>query len=694
MPAFGAATPQGKAFNRKRWWEQQYRIVQTNLREIDVLEDPREIARAIREFGANTIVSNIGGIVAFYPTRLELQYKNPYLKTDFVGEMIDAAHSEGLAYIGRFDLSKASKRVQEVHPDWFMVRRDGTTPNDFGMLSVCLNSGWAQGYGKEILAEAAQAYEADGFFFNMVGYPRGKDYSGTPRGICVCNNCRTRFRAMYGRDLPESDGFKDPNWISYLEFQDRTSAELTRSYHAILMKARPAATVTDFNQAEHVGRGEINRRIYRDAPDWSYAAGEQSRSVQARNPGIQFSAMSTAHVDYPWRQATETVFAHELRYGQLLGTGAKLDLYLMGTIADQDDQSWVPAVSRLFKWNAENAQSYEGLKPGARVALYISDKNDRYGGATPWGHYSTSAFRGAYSALVDSRIPFWFVSGERLEDGRSDLNDYDVVIMSHVMLLSEAEAKILDAFVAHGGLLISTGATGRFDPRGKPRARPILEATPVAAFGDAMDAHGWSLNDKGAALDYGAARIPVDGDYFGVIPAPQAANVIPFAPDQRFGPPEFSYALPGDRPRASPGVLVRQFGKGRAVHIPWLPEWTYYRDGLPAHQGLFAALVARYSPAPRFVLEGDGPVELLVMRQPAANATLLHVVNYAGQRNTHYGAPPPNDELVLKVLGPSPREARALVAASQLVGAPDQRDGRYTRFVLPPVRSFEAIRLA
>lgn len=73
------------------WWREEYRILQTNLREIDVLEDSKEIARAVHEFGATALVTNIGGIVAFYPTELDLQYKNPYLKGDFTGEMIEAA---------------------------------------------------------------------------------------------------------------------------------------------------------------------------------------------------------------------------------------------------------------------------------------------------------------------------------------------------------------------------------------------------------------------------------------------------------------------------------------------------------------------------------------------------------------------------------------------------------------------------
>ena len=49
------ATGTSGVFDPRRWWTRDYRIVQTNLREPDILEDPKEIARAVREFGGTAI---------------------------------------------------------------------------------------------------------------------------------------------------------------------------------------------------------------------------------------------------------------------------------------------------------------------------------------------------------------------------------------------------------------------------------------------------------------------------------------------------------------------------------------------------------------------------------------------------------------------------------------------------------------
>ena len=46
-------------------------MIQTNLREIDVTLDPAKLVQSVREFPANVVLINVGGIVSFYPTDLE-----------------------------------------------------------------------------------------------------------------------------------------------------------------------------------------------------------------------------------------------------------------------------------------------------------------------------------------------------------------------------------------------------------------------------------------------------------------------------------------------------------------------------------------------------------------------------------------------------------------------------------------------
>ena len=70
------------------------------------------------------------------------------------------------------------------------------------------------------------------------------DYSNVNHGICVCDNCKRTFQQMFGRDLPKADGFADPAWRDYLEFQERTSGALAE-------KVRVAAAALIPRRSDH-----------------------------------------------------------------------------------------------------------------------------------------------------------------------------------------------------------------------------------------------------------------------------------------------------------------------------------------------------------------------------------------------------------------------------------------------------------
>jgi hypothetical protein len=687
-----AAVRASSGAHKRPWYKKPYRIVQTNLREPDIREDPKRIARSIRAFGGNVIVSNVGGIVAFYPTALEYQYRDPYMQDgDFVKAMIEASKAEGLAYIGRFDLTKSMRKTYDAHPEWFMVNRDGSPREFAGTYQACPNGGWAQDYAIQILKEGMSRYPMDGVFFNGAGFSM-TDYGNVYRGICVCENCQRRFRGMYGKDLPKTDGPSDPDWKDYLAFQERITAELFDKNYMVIKALQPAVAVPGWNMKNEIARGELQRRVDRAAPEWAYQSGEQSRQVQSIVPGKPFSATSTAHIDFPWRQVLESGPYHMIRLAQQLGTGAMPDLYLMGTFDDQDDHRFEAPVRQLFQWHRANEAHYDTLKPSARVALYngASGLGIFFGGE---GKLATAGWRGVYTALVDRRIPFWMVGADRVVDGVTKLTirDWDVIILPATTALSAVEAAALDAFVHEGGTVIATGRAGAFDGTGKPRSKMPMQSSPIDSYGKPLDAHGWSFDAKGSPIDFGGAHIPADGEYYPADLKPGTASFLELAPGQPFGPPELSYAHPETKKPAYPGILVRAFGKGRSIHIPWRPDVQYYRDGLPDHAGIFAALIHHYAPPAQLLLEGDGPVELMTMGK-ADGGLLVHVINYAGQRNGLYEKPPEIHGLRLGVRGGGAATSLIMPGALRQIGATDAKGYRW--YALPPVGYFEAISIA
>ena len=67
------------------WWQEPFRLVQTNLRLIDVRRDPADLVNDVQQLGGNALVVNAGGIYAFYPTELPYHVRNPFLGGDFPG---------------------------------------------------------------------------------------------------------------------------------------------------------------------------------------------------------------------------------------------------------------------------------------------------------------------------------------------------------------------------------------------------------------------------------------------------------------------------------------------------------------------------------------------------------------------------------------------------------------------------------
>jgi hypothetical protein len=671
------------------WWKRPYRMVQTNLRQPDALYDQKKLAREVREFGADVLLYNIGGIYAFYPTELKLQAVNPYMRGDALGQTIEAAHAEGLSLVGRFDMSKATRIAYEAHPEWFVHNIKGDPLEYNGTYQACVNGGWYQDYSLQIISESLGRYDVDGVFFNMFGYTNFT-YSGDYLGICVCDNCRRGFRAMYGRELPLKEDFSDPAYADYLAFKERTSLGLRSKVYKHIKQVNPRVAMTGHRGDSDLIRMEVQRAVDRPQPEWPYQAGEQARWAAAYGQGKTFSSTSTNFVDYAWRFHSETAGYHLLRFAQQLASGATLDYYLLG-VMDQDDKTPFEEISKLFKWHQAHEAAYSNLRSAARIGLYHSHRNGVYRGRTASASLGDKPFRGAYRMLVEARLPFDFVSDDIVTgpDGHEVLSRYDVIVVPNVSCMSDEEARALDRYVTEGGTLIVTGDTGLYDARGVSRDAPALACMPV------KDKPMVRAHMRGAYFRVrpGEMSTPLntllmlDGRYFVAEPAEAAETSLALLPPQRFGPPELCFP---DFESEQPGVISQTSGQGRAIYIPWNPDWQYFRDSLPAHRVFITDLIAKTLKSKPVRLEGKGSLELTVQAQQGSDRLLVHVVNFGGQRNNLYEDAPAVHGLRLGVPGVS-AEARALVSGRELAGKAGA-DG-YVWFDLPPVEAFEAISL-
>src|SRR6186713_2093969 len=120
------------------WWNRApYRLVQTNLREIDATMDVDAYVQSMVDASANIVLINVGGIVANYPTKLPYHFRNTHMKGDLVGDLIKGLHSKGIKVIGRFDFSKINETLAAQKPEWLYVSTAGKNVNYNGQVHTC-----------------------------------------------------------------------------------------------------------------------------------------------------------------------------------------------------------------------------------------------------------------------------------------------------------------------------------------------------------------------------------------------------------------------------------------------------------------------------------------------------------------------------------------------------------------------------
>jgi hypothetical protein len=78
--------------------KQPIRWVQTNPQEIDAAMDPQKFVNEVANVDANALLMAMGGISAFYPSKVPYHYVSPYIPKghDNFGEVLKLSHARGI----------------------------------------------------------------------------------------------------------------------------------------------------------------------------------------------------------------------------------------------------------------------------------------------------------------------------------------------------------------------------------------------------------------------------------------------------------------------------------------------------------------------------------------------------------------------------------------------------------------------
>ena len=657
------------------WWHtKQWRLIQTNLREID-MRDIRadQVVRDLQSFKANVLMINAAGIIASYPTKLPFHFQSPYLTSDSLQAIIAACHEANIRVIARTDFSKIRRPIYEQHPDWAYVSPAGQIVDYNGDVHACINGPYQQERAFDIINELLSTHPFDGIFFNMGGY-QTRDYHGTYHGICQCLNCRRRFYEQSKLELPKKEDPADPTFRRYDEFRRTTSREHSEKVSRFITSRWPAVAIAN---ATELNRGfirqESNTAIDRPLPHWQYSASDNTKWAVGSHPEMVSSNTTVDFIDFPYRHVTVSPDQQALRLVQSLANGGTLDYYLIGRLDNHQDRSGFAPIRDIFHYHAAHESDYIGLEPVADVLLIKS------GG----GEYN-----GWFRTLVEGHFLFDVMLPEAAT--ARPISKYKAILLPDLSAMSDELAARLDAFVNVGGTVIATGQTSFRDSLRASRQEPAMRCLGVErilSIRENMRSSYLQFTDKGSFPRMADVDLVyLDGPYIQAQYAASAQMNMRLIPPHRFGPPERCYY---EVTTDLPGFVTNPFGAGRAIYLTWLPGALFHRQGHVNTSWFCSDLLEHV--AGILPLGGNLPPQVEATVLQGSGRQIVHLINGTGHFGNSFYPPVPLHDLQVTV--PLADRARCVTSLRSGSALPSAWAANQLTISIPRLDLFDAVLL-
>lgn len=658
------------------WWKDYpWRMIQTNLRQIDMRDiNAGRFVEDLLSFDATVVLFNAAGIIANYPTDLDYEPVNEYLTGDSMAKIIEKCHDAGIRIMARTDFSKVREPVYEKHPGWAFRDAEGKIVNYNGDVHVCPNGPYQQEYMFKIITDMFKRLPFDGIFYNMGGF-QTKDYSYNYHGICHCQNCERKFKERFGLELPKKEDMNDPVYRKHRVFQEECIRDLNER---LAKHVRAIGAGIAMNDHEYQ-RIESNTEIGRPLPLWQYAAASNTRNSGLRGSGKHPSNTSVDFLGFYYRHVAVSPHLQELRMWQNLANLGGLDYYLIGRLDNHGDKSGYAGIRKVFKFAKENYEELKGLDSDAKVALFHKSHWD-----------DDPEVRGWIRALTENHIPFDEIQLSRLSN-TDQIRPYQLAILPDLKFMADDKAAIFDEFANKGGTVLASGETSFWDGSFEKRPGPALKCLGVEEVyyhrKDMLSAMFLvdTPEEKEIFTRYRDTRyIAFGSDLVFTKPNPKAKKWLRMLAPQMYGPPERCYGL---NENDQPAFTSFPYGQGLGLYIPWKPGAFLYREGYSNTEWFMWDVLEHICKVKSIAPDLSPMVETTLASRP--NRTVIQMVNTSGHFGNSYFAPLALNNVELRIPVSAPvREARTLYRKGRLEYR--QTDG-FVEISLPFLGEYEAV---
>ena len=652
---------------KKHWWEgYPWRMIQTNLRQTDMADiNAKRYVADLKAFGATVVTLNAAGIIASYPTALDFQTRSEYLTADSLDAILKECHAQGIRVIARTDFSKIRVPIFEQHPDWAYRDKDGRVVNYNGDVQTCPNGGYQREKMLEILREVLTTHDFDGVFCNMSGF-LVVDYSGVYHGPCHCENCRRKFKEMYGpeMEIPQRDDPRLPHYGKYAAFK---SACLKEHRQRLVETIRAISPELAINDVDYI-RTESNTEI--GISPWQYSASSNARLTAGPLRDRPADNASVDFLGFRYRDTSVSPACMALRQWQNLANAGSTSLYIMGRLDNHKDVSSFAPTKRVFDFHKAHEPLFAGLSSAAEVLLVHRTMMARI----------DAEVSGWIKALTACHIPFDEVKQNELS--AASLQGKKVLILPDVKTLRPPQAALIDEFAARGGTVLATCDTGvGGDPstlaclgvrRVLQRQRDLMSTVFLAGEQDAA-AFPHCMQAPYIAIGPNLVKAEYEED---------GAAYMHLIPEHPFGPPERCYYDPASL-EPVPAAVVHPCKQGRGVYLPWLPGEFYFNEGHQNTLNFMKDVLLHLCSLPDCAPDLTPMVELVLCKH-RDGGFVVQLINASGCFANNYFEPIPLRDIRIQLPFPA-SQAQALNG-----GAVTLEEGK-TALTLDILRDYEAI---
>jgi len=630
--------------------------------------------------GSVTLFATCHHGMAYYPSKVVPAH--PALRCDLLGEQIAALRSRGIktpVYVTvGWNVSAA-----ERHPEWMQVRLDGmlvrpaATEAPWGAWpTMCLNGGYADEL-EAVVAELLDAYELDGFFFDIVRYDAE---------ACACQVCLPELRAFAAA---EASSITDE--VLRRRFHDRVTRRWMRRMSALVRSHRPDAGIFYNSRWGMQVAQEVDVYSHLEIESlptggWGYGFFPLWARF-GRTLGLPFLGM-TGRFALSWADWGGLKHPDALRYdvAQVLAAGGRISVGDQLPSRGRLEPAVYKVIGEVFE-AVERAERYcDGATPVPEVAILVQHP-DRYRRGRGSG---SDHLDGCGRMLLELHHDFDVVTPDSFTPGR-----YDLVVVPDVGPADTRTGELLRLHVAAGGALLFshealTGADGSFVIGG---LAGIERLGPTATNPDYYCVTDERLASRAVHLDF-----PYTNYKGGVRVATKAGTeVLAVALPSHFDrtaehfSSHFITAPLGGQARADASTpAITLAGRVAYLHGPVFAE--HERFGHVHHRELVGRLLALLLPDP--AVSTDAPSTATVVLHRQGDHHVVHIVNYHAERRPpgfieSLGEPVPLHDVSLTL-----RTSTAIRRAFTLYGGAELAitiDGTHVGVTVPRVGVHELV---